>query len=47
MGVFYKVQIKLPNGYIGEFVRIRVKLDVNKTLHRYLLLGTRRKNGTK
>jgi hypothetical protein len=25
------VQIKLHAGYIGEFVRIRVRLDVNKT----------------
>ncbi|KAE8778099.1 putative disease resistance protein RGA3 [Hordeum vulgare] len=29
-----EVQVTLPNGFAGEFIRVRVKLDVNKKLTR-------------
>jgi hypothetical protein len=32
MGEILEVQIKLPAGYIGEFVRVRAKMDINKRL---------------
>lgn len=31
-----EVQVVLPSGFIGEFIRIRVKLDVNKKLTRFV-----------
>jgi hypothetical protein len=30
MGTISEVQIKLPAGYVGAFVRVKVDLDVNK-----------------
>jgi ribosomal protein L32 len=36
MGEIKEVQIKLPSGYAGEFVRIHVKLDVKKKLMRFV-----------
>jgi hypothetical protein len=36
MGEIKEVQIKLPAGYVGEFVRIHVKLDVAKKLTRFV-----------
>ncbi|KAE8812877.1 hypothetical protein D1007_09969 [Hordeum vulgare] len=32
VGEVQEVQVKLPNGFVGEFIRVRVKLDVNKKL---------------
>ncbi|KAE8799990.1 putative disease resistance protein RGA3 [Hordeum vulgare] len=34
IGEVQKVQVTLPNGFAGEFIRVRVKLDVNKKLTR-------------
>lgn len=34
IGEVQEVQVTLPNGFIGEFIRVRVKLDVNKKLTR-------------
>ena len=31
MGEIKEVQIKLPSGLVGSFVRVRVKLDVHKS----------------
>lgn len=36
IGEVHEVQIVLPNGFIGEFVRVRVKLDVTKKLTRFV-----------
>lgn len=36
MGEIQEVQIKLPAGYVGEFVRVRVKIDVTKKLVRFV-----------
>ncbi|KAE8821405.1 hypothetical protein D1007_00547 [Hordeum vulgare] len=34
VGEVQEVQVTLPNGFVGEFIRVRVKLDVNKKLTR-------------
>ncbi|KAE8806492.1 Superoxide-generating NADPH oxidase heavy chain subunit B [Hordeum vulgare] len=34
IGMVEEVQVALTNGFIGEFIRVRVKLDVNKKLTR-------------
>lgn len=34
IGEVQELQIALPSGFIGEFIRVRVKLDVNKKLTR-------------
>jgi hypothetical protein len=36
MGEILEVQIKLPAGYIGEFVRVRAKMDINKKIIRFV-----------
>ncbi|KAM0834699.1 hypothetical protein ACQ4PT_063428 [Festuca glaucescens] len=36
MGEIKEVQIKLPAGYVGEFVRIHVRLDVKRKLTRFV-----------
>lgn len=36
MGEIKEIQIKLPVGYVGEFVRIQVRIDVNKKLTRFV-----------
>ena len=36
IGEVQEVQIKLPNGFVGQFIRVRVKLDVNKKLTRFV-----------
>lgn len=36
IGEVQEVQITLPNGFVGEFIRIRVKLDVTKKLTRFV-----------
>jgi hypothetical protein len=38
VGEVLEVQIKLPAGFIGSFVRIKVKLDVNKKLSRFVAM---------
>lgn len=44
MGTILEVQIQLPAGYVGAFVRVRANLDVNRRLER-LLLGEGRRIG--
>lgn len=34
IGEVQEVQVTLPNRFVGEFIRVRVKLDVNKKLTR-------------
>ena len=36
IGEVQEVQIVLPNGFIGEFVQVRVKLDVTNNLTRFV-----------
>jgi hypothetical protein len=36
MGKISKVHIQLPKGYVGAFARIRVNLDINKKLERFI-----------
>jgi hypothetical protein len=36
MGKITEVQIQLPAGYVGAFVRLRVDLDINKKLERFV-----------
>jgi hypothetical protein len=36
VGEVREVQITLPAGYIGEFVRVRIKIDVEKKLNRFV-----------
>ena len=36
IGEVQEVQIKLPNGFVGQFIRVRVKLDVNKKVTRFV-----------
>lgn len=36
IGEVLELQIVLPNGFVGEFVRARVRLDVNKKLTRFV-----------
>ncbi|KAK1686572.1 hypothetical protein QYE76_047420 [Lolium multiflorum] len=36
MGKISEVQIKLPAGYVGSFVRVKVDLDVNKQLEHFV-----------
>ncbi|KAE8811041.1 hypothetical protein D1007_12192 [Hordeum vulgare] len=36
IGEVMEVQIVLPNGFIGEFIRVRVKIDVSKKLTRFV-----------
>lgn len=36
VGEVTDLQIVLPNGFVGEFIRARVKLDVNKKLTRFV-----------
>ncbi|KAK1652507.1 hypothetical protein QYE76_070312 [Lolium multiflorum] len=35
VGEVTEVQLKLPSGFVGSFVRIKVKLDVNKKISRF------------
>jgi hypothetical protein len=35
VGEVTEVQIKLPSGFVGSFVRIKVRLDVNKKISRF------------
>ena len=35
-GEVQEIQIELPNGFVGQFIRVRVKLDVNKKLTRFV-----------
>ena len=43
MGEISDVQITLPAGYVGSFVRIRVRLDVEKRLVRFVSITKARK----
>ena len=36
MGEVLKVQVKLPAGYVGEVVRVHVKINVNAKLSRFV-----------
>ena len=36
IGEVHELQITLPSSFIIEFVRVRVKLDVNKKLARFI-----------
>lgn len=36
MGEILEVQIRLPAGYVGEFVRVRAKINVKKRLTRFV-----------
>jgi hypothetical protein len=36
MGEIKEIQVKLPAGYVGEFVRLQVRIDVNKKLTRFV-----------
>jgi hypothetical protein len=36
VGEVKEVQIKLPTGFIGEFARVRIKLDVSKKLSQFV-----------
>lgn len=36
IGTIAEVQIKLPIGYVGAFVRVRVNLDISKKLERFV-----------
>lgn len=36
MGEILEVQIKLPAGYVGEFVRVRANINVKKRLARFV-----------
>lgn len=38
IGDVQEVQVTLPNGFVGEFVRVRVKLDVHKKLTRVVCI---------
>ena len=44
MGEVGEVQLKLPAGFVGEFVRLRVKMDINKKLTRFVSI-TKNKKG--
>lgn len=43
VGEILEVQIKPPSGFVGSFVRIKVKLDVNKKLSRFASITEDRK----
>jgi putative transposon-encoded protein len=43
MGNISKVHIQIPKGYVGAFVRIRVDLDINKKLERFVSITRARK----
>ena len=36
IGDVREVQTELPNGFVGQFIRVRVKLDVQKKLTRFV-----------
>ena len=36
IGEVQEVKYTLPNGYLGQFIRVRVKLDVNQKLTRFV-----------
>lgn len=36
IGEVQEIQIVLPNGFVGKFIRVRVKIDVNKKLTRFV-----------
>jgi hypothetical protein len=36
MGEIKEIQVKLPAGYVGEFVRLQVRIDVKKKLTRFV-----------
>ncbi|KAE8807932.1 putative disease resistance protein RGA3 [Hordeum vulgare] len=36
IGEVVELQIVLPNGFIGEFIRVRVKIDITKKLTRFV-----------
>lgn len=38
LGKISEVQIQLPVGYVGAFIRVRDNLDVNKRLERFVLI---------
>lgn len=41
IGEVQEVHITLPNGFVGEFIRIKVRLGVNKKLTRFVMLAGR------
>jgi hypothetical protein len=43
VGEVTEVQIKLPASFIGSFVRLKVKLDVNKKLSRFVSMTREKK----
>lgn len=43
MGEIKEVQIKLPVGFVGEFVRVRAKIDVLKKLTRFVSVTKEKK----
>lgn len=36
IGEIQEVHITLPSGFVGEFIKVRVKLDVIKKLNRFV-----------
>lgn len=36
MGTILDIQIQLPAGYVGAFVRVRANLDINRKLERFV-----------
>ncbi|KAM0920198.1 hypothetical protein ACQ4PT_007655 [Festuca glaucescens] len=47
IGEIKEVKIKLPTCFIGEFVRVRVGLDVSKKLHRFVSITKDKKERMK
>ena len=43
IGEVQEVQYTLPNGYLGQFTQVRVKLDVNQKLTRFVSFSRARK----
>ncbi|KAM0912391.1 hypothetical protein ACQ4PT_012801 [Festuca glaucescens] len=43
VGKVKEVQIKLPEGFVGSFIRIKVRLDVNKKLSRFASISKDKK----
>ena len=44
IGDVQQVQITLPNSFVGKFIRVRVKLDVNKKAYSFCELLERRED---
>lgn len=36
IGELQEVQVTLPNGFVGEFIRVRIKLDVSEKLRQFV-----------